>query len=138
MTGRAFVDTNVLVYAFDVGEETKRARARELLATAGPDDLALSAQVLNEFYVATTRKLATPLAPEDAERVVRSLARLDVIATDAGLVLRGVGRARESDLSLWDALIVEAALRANCERILTEDLNSGQRFDGVTVVNPFE
>lgn len=138
MPGRAFVDTNVLVYAFDEGEPAKQALARELLVTMEPDGFAVSAQVLNEFYVATTRKLARPLASEAAEQAVRALARLDVAPVDASLVLRGVARARVSDLSLWDALIVEAALRANCERILTEDLTPGQRFDDVTVVNPFE
>jgi predicted nucleic acid-binding protein len=138
MTGKAFIDTNVFVYAFDAGEVAKQARARDLLASGEPDEFVVSAQVLNEFYVATTRKLDTPLTPETAERAVRSLARVDVVAIDASLVLRGVARARESRLSLWDALIVEAAVHAGCDRILTEDLNAGQRFDGLTVVNPFE
>lgn len=137
MTARSFLDTNVLVYAFDDGEPVKQAIARELLASMEPDHFAVSAQVLNEFYVATTRKLAKPLAAGTAEQAVRSLARLDVIAVDASLVLGGISRGRESHLSLWDALIVEAALRGNCERILTEDLNAGQHFDGVSVVNPF-
>lgn len=137
MAGKAFVDTNVLVYAFDAGEAAKQARARDVLATGSLDEFVVSAQVLNEFYVATTRKLDTPLSPATAERAVRSLAHLDVVVLDANLVLRGIARARESRLSLWDALIVEAARRANCERILTEDLNHGQDFDGLTVVNPF-
>jgi predicted nucleic acid-binding protein len=137
MTGRSFVDTNVLVYAFDAGEPAKQAVARELLASLEPDRFVVSAQVLNEFYIATTRKLAKPLAPEAAEQAVRSLARLEVVSVDARLVLPGIARARASDLALWDALIVEAALRANCEQILTEDLNTGQRFDDVSIVNPF-
>jgi predicted nucleic acid-binding protein len=138
MTSRTFLDTNILVYAFDAGEAAKQARSRELLTTGDPDEFVISAQVLNEFYVATTRKLATPLAPHTAEQAVRSLSRFDVVAMDARLTIRGITRARESDLSLWDALVVEAARHAKCERVLTEDLNSGQDFDGVSVVNPFE
>ncbi|CAN5764636.1 PIN domain-containing protein [soil metagenome] len=132
----AFVDTNVFVYAVDTADPAKQAAASELL-----DELkgrvAVSAQVLNEYYVVVTRKLAHPQSTEQAERSVRSLARLPVIGIDQELVLAAVSLSRVSQLSLWDAAIVAAAHRAGCGWLYSEDLNAGQVFDDVTVVDPF-
>lgn len=134
--GRAFLDTNVLGYLYDVSSPAKRQRAREVLQMEGPS-AAISTQVLAELYVVLTRKLAVPLPEEDAEAVVRDLASLHVVETDAALVLAGVARSRADRLSPWDALVVEAALRAGCRRLLTEDLQDGRAFGGLRVVNPF-
>jgi predicted nucleic acid-binding protein len=137
MSARTFVDTNVLVYAFDAAEPDKREVAQQLLASAQPGELIVSAQVLHEFYVVTTRKLATPLPERTAGEVVRELARLEVVPIDAALSLAAVDRSQRTQLSLWDALIVEAARRAGCEHLLTEDLTGGQTIDEVAIVNPF-
>ncbi|MFT4229324.1 MAG: PIN domain-containing protein [Microbacterium sp.] len=132
----AFLDTNVLVYAFDGCDPAKRARAIEILERA-PDELVVSAQVLGEFYVTVTRKLATPLPPSTAAAAVEQLARHTVIMTDATLVRAAVDTSTRSQISYWDALIVEAAARAGCERILTEDLADGSTIRGVRIENPF-
>jgi predicted nucleic acid-binding protein len=137
MTVRTFVDTNVWVYAVDGAEAAKQQRARSVLEGLDPSSTVVSSQVLNEYYVTVTRKLVEPLSHADATIAVRGMAELDVVPITGSLVLRGVDRARDSDLSLWDALIVEAARAADCEVLLTEDLNADQDFGGVQVQNPF-
>lgn len=135
---RAFVDTNVLVYLFDADAPEKQARAQSLLTRDDEDlTLVLSTQVLQEFYVAVTRKLAVPLSTPAAERAVRDLATLSVVHADTELVLAGIRRARSDAFSFWDALIVEAALMAGAERLVTEDMQHGRRIDNLVIDNPF-
>jgi len=136
MSGRAFLDTNVLVYLFDRDTPAKQRRAREVLETEG-GSAAVSTQVLQEFYVTVTRKLGQPLAEKDAEAAVRDLAALEVVPVDTPLVLAAIARSRADRLSLWDALVVESALRAGCRRLLTEDLQDGRLFGRLRVENPF-
>lgn len=138
MSGRTFLDSNVLVYSVDESpaETAKHERAIELLS-AQPENLVVSTQVLQEFYVVTTRKLKSPLSEELAARAVRGLAKLDVVGVDVPLVLSAVDTSRTAQVSLWDALIIEAASRAGCERVLSEDLNAGQVIRGVRIENPF-
>ena len=136
MSDRSFVDTNVLVYAFDASAPVKQQRAWRILA----EDyrrLVISTQVLAEFYEAVTRKLASPLPEADAERAVNALARLPVVATDAALVVAAVETSRRHRLSLWDSLIVQAAKIYGCGQILSDDLQTGVTIEGVTVVDPF-
>jgi predicted nucleic acid-binding protein len=97
----------------------------------------LSTQVLQEFYVAGTRKLTQPLAPHDAEQVVRDLAALPVVPVDTRMILAAIERSRHSRFSFWDALIIEAALASGAGRLLTEDLQHGQQIDGLRIENPF-
>jgi len=133
----AFLDTNVLVYAFDEGEPEKREVARRLVGEHLIEgDGMLSVQVLREFYSAT-RKLAHPLPIGKAVEAVGYLARFSPIAEDARMVVGAAHRSRELALSFWDALIVEAALRGGADLILTEDLQHGQRIESLTIENPF-
>jgi predicted nucleic acid-binding protein len=133
---RVFVDTNVFVYLFDADAAAKRARARALLEAVG-SEIVVSTQVMQEFYVTVTRKLATPLPPAEAEAATRDLAAFNVVVTDASMVLRAIARVRTAAISFWDALIVEAAIEAGCERLLSEDLQAGQQFGNLTIENPF-
>jgi predicted nucleic acid-binding protein len=98
----------------------------------------VSTQVLQEFYVTVTRKLRVPLAEERAAAAARGLASLAVVGIDKPLVLAAMDTSRHARLSLWDALIIEAARDAGCERVLTEDLSHGQVIRGVRVENPFQ
>ena len=133
----AFLDTNVLVYAFDEGEPEKREVARRLVDEHLIEgDGMLSVQVLREFYSAT-RRPAHPLPIEKAVEAVGYLATFSPIAEDARMVVAAVRRSRELTLSFWDALILEAALRGGADRLLTEDLHHGQRIGDLTVENPF-
>lgn len=84
-----------------------------------------------------TRKLVSPLPPEVAEKRVRDFSRLPLVRVDAPLILAAIVRSQRMVLSFWDALIVEAALSAGADRLLTEDLQHGQVFESLRVENPF-
>ena len=131
-----FVDTNVLVYLFDSDSPDKQELARELLE-AEADDVVLSTQVLGEFYVATTRKLAKPLAPALARQAVDEFCALRVQPLSGELVRAAIARSNSSKLSYWDALIVETAIAAGAGTLFTEDLQHGERFNHLRVANPF-
>ena len=131
-----FVDTSVLVYLFDAGAPSKQARARELLREER-DRLVVSVQVLGEFYVTVTRKLAVPLPSDAAAHAVDALCELQVQALHPELARSAVRRSQSSRLSYWDSLIIETALGAGAEVLFTEDLQDGQAIDGLRVVNPF-
>ena len=132
-----FVDTNVLLYSVstDPAEAGKAAAAVGLLAD---EDLCLSVQVLQEFYVQATRLTrADPLPHDDAVAFIDTWQRFRVQEMSVALMLEALAAARRWRVSYWDAAIVEAARILDCDELLTEDLNAGQVFDGVTVVNPF-
>ena len=97
----------------------------------------LSTQVLQEFYVAVTCKLAVPLDEIVAERALCDLALLPVISVSPSMILSAVGRSRRDRLSFWDALMIESALCGHADRVYTEDLQHGRVFDGVQIENPF-
>lgn len=135
---RSFFDTNVLVYLFDNRDPEKKTKAQQVFAEeSGAGRTVLSTQVLQEFYWAVTRKLASPLPTEVAEERVRDFSGLPLVRVDESMILATIGRSRSQSLSFWDALIVEAALRAGADRLLTEDLQHGQQIEDLTVVNPF-
>lgn len=135
---RSFFDTNVLVYLFDNTEPEKKARAQEVLRREiEASRAALSTQVLQEFYVNVTRKLASPLPSEVAEERVRDFSGLPLVRVDAPIILAAIARSRSQRFSFWDALIVEAAHAAGASRLLTEDLQHGQEIEGLRVENPF-
>lgn len=136
MTVPVFVDTNVLVYAHDEDEPVKRELALRLLVEhAG--EVVVSAQVLAEFYVVVTRKLAHPLDPATAAVQMGELATGRVVPVDKDLVRGAAELSRRQQLSLWDAMVVRAAAHAGCTRLLTEDLADDAVLDGVRIENPF-
>ncbi len=138
MSDRCFVDTNVLVYLFDRDEPTKQAVARGLLerVTSGMD-LVISTQVLQEFYVTVTRKLRLPLAPQEAYEAVARFSSFSTVHIDPTLVLDAIRMSQQHQVSLWDALVIESALTAGCDRLLTEDLHHGWEIRSLQVENPF-
>jgi predicted nucleic acid-binding protein len=133
-----FVDTNILLYAHDAGAGDKRRRAADLLRQLVQSGRGVvSSQVLMEFFVNAMRKPSPPLASSDAMRVVEIYAPWVVAPTSAETVLSALQLRERYKLSPWDALIVAAAIEARCERLFTEDLQHGQRIEGVEIVNPF-
>lgn len=135
---RAFFDTNVLVYLFDADDRDKQAEAREILRQSAADGrVLLSTQVLQEFYVSVTRKLAEPLSEEEATRAVRDLARFPVVQIDPTLILAAIDGSRRYRFSFWDALIIQAAIQGGADALYTEDLQHGQVVDGLRITNPF-
>jgi predicted nucleic acid-binding protein len=135
---RSFFDTNVLVYLYDNLDPEKKIRAQQVFAQESERGRAvLSTQVLQEFYWAVTRKLASPLPEEVAEERVRDFCELPLVRVDAPMILAAIARSRSQSFTFWDALIVEAALRVGAGHLLTEDLQHGQRIGGLVVENPF-
>ena len=134
----SFVDTKILVYAEDSDAGEKRGRARDLIVGLwDSQDGVVSVQVLQEFYVTVTRKLTRKMPSKKATAIVEEYLAWKVIDNTTDLFQSALRLHNEARLSLWDALIVEAALDAGCERLYTEDLNPGQRFSSLVVVNPF-
>ncbi len=132
-----FVDTNVLLYAIskDPAEQTKATLANELISSK---DLALSVQVLQEFYVQATRETrADRLTHEQAAALVESFRRFSVQEATVGIVLAAMSTRQRFGISYWDAAILEAARASGCEVVLSEDLGDGQDYAGVRVENPF-
>jgi predicted nucleic acid-binding protein len=139
MTARVFVDTNVLVYLYDTRDARKQARARAVFEELGTERFApvISTQVLQEAFVALTRKLSIPAAA-----AIESLKGLE----HAGFSIQGIGtdtvwraavRSEADRLSFWDSLILESALAADCPMLYSEDLQAGRQFGTLQVVNPF-
>lgn len=132
---KIFLDTNVLAYRLDTHEPEKRSRARDRMAQR--HTFIVSTQVLLELYSVATRKLDPPLTPSQARGVIAEVATMPVVPADADLVMRATMTAEGHRLSIWDAMIVEAAAEAGCEELWTEDLGDGVELRGVRVVNPF-
>lgn len=135
---RAFVDANVLVYAYDTSAGKKKEAAERLLAALWDTGTGcLSVQVLQEFFVTVTRKVAEPLSVEEAANRVRDLSAWKVFTPGAEDVLRAIALHKDAKLSFWDAMVVHAASELGCDVLWTEDLNDGQVIQGVRVRDPF-
>ncbi len=139
MIGPVFVDTNVFVYLHDDSEPEKKLRADDWIAfLVGHRSGRLSFQVLQEFYLTLTRKLKLGFDEGEPRKIVRELASWQPIAIDLAVLERAWLLEEHYSLSWWDALIVAAAQTGECEVLLTEDLQPGQAFGAVRVVDPFE
>ena len=133
---RRFFDTNVLVYSRDPGDAAKRGIARALIEESLEEEsFVVSTQVLVEFYATSVRRRL--LGPAQALELVRFWGGHDTVAHTPELVVRGLELHQAHTLSIWDGLIVQAALEARCDLLLSEDLQDGRRFGDLEVANPF-
>jgi predicted nucleic acid-binding protein len=133
---RRFFDTNVLVYSRDPDDAAKRALARALIESAIEEEsFVVSTQVLVEFYATSVRRRL--LGPAQALELVRFWGGHDTVPHTPDLVTRGLELHQAHSLSVWDGLIVQAALDAGCDVLLSEDLQHGRRFGSLEVANPF-
>jgi len=138
MSGRAFVDTNVLVYAHDRGAGEKNARARELVARLWRERTGVvSTQVLQELYVNVRRKASAPVSAPEARALVEDYLAWPLVVNDGATILQAVAIEERFGLSFWDALVVASAQEAGVEVLWSEDLNDGQAYGSVVVRNPF-
>jgi predicted nucleic acid-binding protein len=136
MTARFFIDTNVLLYAGSNAEadQPKRQVARQVLAQG---EIGFSAQVLQEFYVAAVTKERLKMTHDEAITVLAALGAFPVCPVTRELVLAAIGLKVQFGLSYWDAAILAAAKQLGCHTVYSEDMNHGQDYDGVRVLNPF-
>jgi predicted nucleic acid-binding protein len=132
---KVFVDTNILVYTMDQGEPRKRDLCRELLKRRMVEDrLVISTQVMQEFFVAATRKLGAD--PSLVKDVLHRFERFEVVQITPARIEQAIDCSILHRISFWDALIVTAAEEARCVKVLSEDLGDGRMIRGVTIENP--
>ena len=136
MSVECFLDTNILVYAVSAApaDAAKKEKALELIERA---DFGLSAQVLQEFYVTVIRKMAKPLTPDSAVALLEEFKVFPTVQVDYALIVSGIEVSLAYGISYWDGTIVAAAGALGAPVLMTEDLNDGQSYGAVRVVNPF-
>lgn len=136
MAARTFLDTNVLVYAQDASAPAKQRTSRAIIQSLAESvDGVTSTQVMQEFYVAATKKLGVdPLA---AKGILKTFGVFEIVQVSPALIQEAIDCSILNQLSFWDALILASAASAGCSVVLSEDLNAGQVVLGVTVKNPF-
>jgi predicted nucleic acid-binding protein len=131
------VDTNVLVYAHDRSAGDKHDQAKALMRSLWDDGRGcLSMQVLQEFYVNITRKVPRPLGPSAAAEIIADLATWDVHCPNPADMQDAIRFGQRHGLAFWDAMILTSAQAKGCPVVWSEDLNAGQDYGGVRVVNP--
>ena len=132
-----FLDTNVLVYAYDVTGPKKQKIAQDLINRALAGEISISTQVLAEFATTLLHKLSPSARSEDVIAILDTFAPIKVVLPDEGVVRRAVEARAAYGIHFYDGMIVAAAERAGCKRIWSEDLNAGQKYFGVAVQDPF-
>jgi predicted nucleic acid-binding protein len=134
-----FLDTNILVYAYDRSAGQKHILAAQLVEGFWENENGcLSLQVLQEFFVTVTRKIMPPLDHQTARQIVADLAHWRLHTPEASDLLQAIDFQRSYLLAFWDAMVVQSASCLGCKQLLSEDLNHGQVYGDVRVVNPFK
>lgn len=135
---RVFVDSNIWLYRLDVREAAKATRiATWLRELESHHQIVISTQVMIEVRSVLTRKFQPPFPADIVAAALQALAAFEVVSTDTTLVQDAHVLATSQQLSWFDALIIEAAIRSGCQRLYSEDLQHGRVFDGLTILNPF-
>ena len=138
MSDKWFLDTNLLVYAYDTQDRRKQAIAQEWVEKSiRAGNAAISAQVLSEFFVVVTQRIKNPIPAGEAQECIRIFSNLEVVEIDRLLVHTSIDLHRQYRISYWDAMIIAAAERAGCSKVLSEDLSEGQRYNAIEIQNPF-
>lgn len=139
MSGNVFLDTNILIYAHDLDAGNKHHIAQKVVKDLWEKRSGvLSTQVLQEFYINVTKKILNPILPLEAREIIRSYICWEIKENHPMSVIRASEIEEKYHISFWDALVVVAAYEAKVDKILTEDLNSGQIIEGILIENPFE
>lgn len=134
-----FIDTNILVYAFDQSAGLKHAIAVQLVKDCWENETGhLSIQVLQEFVVNVTRKIDSPLDHQMARQIVADLAEWRVHSPEVSDLLQALEFQERYQLSFWDAMVVQSATSLGCKKLLSEGLSHGQMYGDVQVFNPFK
>ncbi len=137
MPAADFLDTNILVYAYDVSDPRKQSMAQELTRRALAGEFLISVQVLSEFASTLLHKISPPATAGQLVSILDAFAPIKTISPDQETVRRAVEARNAYGLHFYDAMIIAAAEQAACKRIWSEDLNLGQQYFGVVVENPF-
>ncbi len=137
MSGADFLDTNVFAYAYQFNDRAKQRVAQELVEAALVGKFVISVQVLSELASTLLHKASPAATPDAVTAILDRLSPIKLVVSDRELVRRAVEARKAYGIHFYDGMIVAAAERAGCQRILSEDLNAGQEYFGVSVSNPF-
>jgi predicted nucleic acid-binding protein len=132
-----FLHTNILPYAYDPSGHRKQLIARELVRKALAGQMLVSTQVLAEYAAVLLHKMSPPASSKQLTAILNALAPIRVILPDGDMVRRAVEAHAEYGVRFYDGMIVAAAERGGCLKILSEDFNTGQKYFGIAVENPF-
>ena len=136
--GKFFVDTNLLVYAYDSSAGKKWKTSLEVLSLLWNHRTGvLSTQVVQELFVSLTQKVKNPIRPEMAKEIISDLVQWPLVVNDGKNILRAIDLQIKYHFSFWDSLILQAAIISKSEFLLSEDFQDGQVIESVTIVNPF-
>lgn len=138
MSAPDFLDSNVVIYAYDTSVAAKQRIAQALVGRAQAGDFVISTQVLAEFCSTFLHKMSPPASPKDIAAILQVLAPIKVVSPDDEIVRRAVEAHAQYGIHFYDGMIVAAAERARCNRIWSEDLNPNQKYFGIEVTNPFK
>jgi predicted nucleic acid-binding protein len=134
-----FVDTNILVYAYDLTQGEKNEKAKELMLSLWESGLGcVSVQVLQEFFVSVTRKATKPLSPGQAKQIVQDFSDWKVHRPGIRDMVAAIDIHQRYQISFWDAMILQSARQSGCGILWSEDLSEGEDYAGVKVVNLFK
>ena len=138
MSDRALVDTNILVYAYDLDAGSKQVKAAEILDSLWVQGGGvLATQVLAEFFITITRKVKRPLPLPDARQIVEDYCQgWTILNTTPDVVIKAIAGVEQYKLSFWDAMIWAAAALSEVPVIYSEDMHNGQIIEGVRIENP--
>ena len=135
MRVEGFLDTNILMYAASANQTELKRKTRAIELLAFP--FGISTQVIQEFYAASTRKPAQPLTPAEALGWIEILERQPCVVVDPSVIRMAITISQRYRIHYWDGAILAAAERLGAEIVYTEDLNHGQSYGSVRVINPF-
>jgi predicted nucleic acid-binding protein len=135
---KTFLDTNIIVYAFDASAKRKHDVAERILIDLWDSGRGVvSTQVLQEFYVTVTQKIPKPLERKLAIQTIKDLLHWDIVVNDGNAIIEAVDIQARYKYSFWDAMIIQAAIRSGADLILSENLDSGRKIHGLSLRNPF-
>lgn len=137
MSGVDFLDTNILVYAYDADTPRKQAIARQLLRRALVGEFVVSVQVLSEFASTLLRRVSPPATADEVLSALDALQPIRTISVSQETVRRAVEACAAYGIHFYGAMIIATAELSGCGRLWSEDLNPGQSYFGVKVENPF-
>lgn len=136
---KVFIDSNIIIYAFDLSAGDKYEIANELIVRLWNSGLGvLSTQVLQEFFVNITQRIPKPLDIITAKEIIQDLLKWDVVFNDGESIVNAIEIHKKHQYSFWDSMIIEAAIKGRCAMLLSEDLADGQTIEGVKIRNPFK
>ena len=136
---KVFLDTNIIIYAYDNSAGKKHEVAREILTGLWDSGLGvISTQVLQEFFINVTKKIPKPIDIDLAKGIIEDFLRWDVVVNDGECLLDAIDILVEHNYSFWDSMIIQAAVKGGAELLLTEDLEDGKVVKGVEIRNPYK